>query len=139
MSAPIEAELSPAQLLARDAFDRVEVVNKLDAYVADAAARAERLALELAAAEREFARARDAYAVAYAVTATAEDRLHGRRPGDVIVELRPSSAREFLVLGVDARDPRAPRYLTIQNDQRNARPGDSAAPEWRPASDFLRP
>lgn len=137
MSVPTASLLSPAELLARDPYARVEVCNELDRYVAETEDRVTRLALELQAAEREAARARDAYAVAYGLTGTYTDTTHGRRPGDVAI--RRANGREYLILSIDASEAARPKYLTVRHDMRNERPGDAAPAAWLDAGEFLLP
>jgi hypothetical protein len=138
LTAAVIATLTPAELLAFDADDRYTIAEARTIISRDAEDRVAALRRELDAAERDLAIKAEAEKVAIAVADTADDKRHGRRPGDVLLSVE-EPAREALVLGVSVNPSGDAFYLVVPYSSRDARPGDGALSEWVTADNFRRP
>ncbi|QWY81897.1 hypothetical protein SEA_HONK_74 [Microbacterium phage Honk] len=132
------ATLSPAALLALDPEARIDAAEGRETDLHEAHAEVEACLMAVQRAQREAAIAEEAHRVALAIADPAEDKRHGRRPGDVILSVE-EPAREALVLGVNVNASGDVFYLVIPYSSRDAAPGDGALSEWVTGDQFRRP
>jgi hypothetical protein len=127
---------SPRHLLSLDPEGRAAAADAREAYLHEVEAELHRQELALQNLRREVELAKTGFGVAHILANSAEDKLYGRIPGDVIVE---RGGQEYAVIGVQVSPDGSPFYFVVKPDSYAANLGDGASPVWKSADHFRRP